>query len=568
MMDVKEECMNMTKDNVLEKMKIKHNHISFNLSQIDALKNIQLFQLDSLEKFNSLIKNGFLYYEYIHAIAPSFDLDQDHPYNGYRTLLNVYECCLVYCNQILDSASRQQVSVCEEDLVAAYEVLHTGTRLLEFSKTLYESTSRKSLFLHDEKVTEILEAEFEDVSRAPFYGKCTGLYYPSGFRYLLEGMMIAVASFGHAYYSVGNLIRKSVVLCSNFVKYSSNRAGRGQFLVKLDKEVLVDFPKFIMSNVEKMSNFFFTLVKPHLNVDATITMPQRSFSLPKEKELGYAHIEPVEPITCRHLSMFHREKSKSSGKPLSPLLIIYIHGGYITLSTSQSEVFLREWAQKLEAPTYSIDYTLGPDAGHPEQGEEVYFAYAWALSHLEELGSTGERIVVLADSAGGMLAVNLTQKCVKEDIRKPDGLVLLYPHLHTYSWSPSNLLTLIDPLLFYGILKLGINTIFSEKQQKNKGDPCLNPFIVSSSMLSEMPPTMLISTDIDPTLDDAVEFARLLRSSGILVDLHIFEGVPHGFPFWKHCSADCSVATNHCLQKIQQFISKHITPVISNGKHM
>ena len=64
-MDVKEECMNMTKDKILEKMKIKHNHTSFNLSQIDALKNIQLFQLDSLEKFNSLIKNGFLYYEFI-----------------------------------------------------------------------------------------------------------------------------------------------------------------------------------------------------------------------------------------------------------------------------------------------------------------------------------------------------------------------------------------------------------------------------------------------------------------------------------------------------------------------
>lgn len=74
---------------------------------------------------------------------------------------------------------------------------------------------------------------------------------------------------------------------------------------------------------------------------------------------------------------------------LNFLKIISIDGSY-----------LREWADKLDVPILSVDYRLAPKAAFPRALEEVFYAYCWALQNAELLGSTGENIVFVGDSAG------------------------------------------------------------------------------------------------------------------------------------------------------------------------
>ena len=66
-------------------------------------------------------------------------------------------------------------------------------------------------------------------------------------------------------------------------------------------------------------------------------------------------------------------------------------------------MYLRYWAKELQMPILSIDYSLAPKAPYPQAVNEVYFAYIWALKHLDQLGSTGEKICFSGDSAGWYL---------------------------------------------------------------------------------------------------------------------------------------------------------------------
>lgn len=107
----------------------------------------------------------------------------------------------------------------------------------------------------------------------------------------------------------------------------------------------------------------------------------------------------------------------------------------------------------MDVPVFSIDYSLAPEAPFPRGVDDCVFAYTWALHHLEELGTTGERIVVTGDSAGGNMLIAMTLKLKELGIRLPDLLVPVYPTtLVKTDISPSRLLSVMDPVLPIGVL--------------------------------------------------------------------------------------------------------------------
>jgi len=144
----------------------------------------------------------------------------------------------------------------------------------------------------------------------------------------------------------------------------------------------------------------------------------------------------------------------SSSTPNSPYLILHIHGGgFIAQSSKSHEIYLKPWCKELKIPIVSIDYSLAPEHAFPRGSEECFYVYAWCLLNKQSLGWTGEKIILVGDSAGGVLVTNIVQRAIKSEIRIPDALIPIYaPFQLTYSLSPSRLLSVMDPLLNLGIL--------------------------------------------------------------------------------------------------------------------
>lgn len=166
------------------------------------------------------------------------------------------------------------------------------------------------------------------------------------------------------------------------------------------------------------------------------------------------------PVQVRLISHDVREgmigegQTKNKVLPPSRGLLIHCHGGgFISQSSMSHDSYLREWAKELDVPILSIDYSLAPQAPFPRALEEVTYAYCWARKNHMLLGSTGERIVVAGDSAGGNLLMATTLRCINMGIPVPTGLFMAYsPMWLTVSPTPSRMLSLIDPLLPLGFI--------------------------------------------------------------------------------------------------------------------
>lgn len=107
----------------------------------------------------------------------------------------------------------------------------------------------------------------------------------------------------------------------------------------------------------------------------------------------------------------------------------------------------------MDVPILSIDYSLTPEAPFPRAFEDIFYTYCWILKNIEIVGSTGENIVFVGDSAGGNLNTACVLKCIEMGIKKPKGLFNAYtPFLVNFASTPARFLSLVDPLLPYGFI--------------------------------------------------------------------------------------------------------------------
>ncbi|XP_037675719.1 hormone-sensitive lipase isoform X2 [Choloepus didactylus] len=204
--------------------------------------------------------------------------------------------------------------------------------------------------------------------------------------------------------------------------------------------------------------------------------------------------------------------------PRSRYLVVHIHGGGFVAQTSKShEPYLKSWAQELGAPIISIDYSLAPEAPFPRALEECFYAYCWAVKNCTLLapallhcqppglcsshsssssdltlhiqgpgkklrwsrvgscprtqGSTGERICLAGDSAGGNLCFTVSFRAAAYGVRVPDGIMAAYPATMLQSTaSPSRLLSLIDPLLPLSVLSKCVSA-YAGGETEDLSDP-------------------------------------------------------------------------------------------------
>lgn len=208
----------------------------------------------------------------------------------------------------------------------------------------------------------------------------------------------------------------------------------------------------------------------------------------------------------------------------------------------------------------SIDYSLAPEAPFPRAVEEVFYVYCWALKNLDALGTTGEKIVLVGDSAGGNLATTCVINAIDLGIERPDGLLVAYgAFVMNVVKSPSRFMGLLDLYLqwscavklmaSYGQGKpasdfLGSTTHFCTKGEHVNGIPVapanqyayeiskdylLTPYWTPEEILTEFPSTAIISMTTDPCLDECIEFSKKLKRLSVDVHLDSLGKLPHGF---------------------------------------
>jgi acetyl esterase/lipase len=70
-------------------------------------------------------------------------------------------------------------------------------------------------------------------------------------------------------------------------------------------------------------------------------------------------------------------------------------------------VYLLQMAYHTQAPVFSVNYTLAPEAQHPMQLHQCLTAYFWARANAAYLGWKGGHALFIGDSAGGNLVTSM-----------------------------------------------------------------------------------------------------------------------------------------------------------------
>jgi hormone-sensitive lipase len=286
---------------------------------------------------------------------------------------------------------------------------------------------------------------------------------------------------------------------------------------------------------------FYSVVCPSIVVSKVVFLPRlqtddhstQHFALQWDKRPTHV---PIRVICGEPMPRLEEFDPSDCCKPPKPVqfyeLIIHIHGGgFVSMSSSSHQSYTRQWAKKLQAPIISIDYRLAPRHKYPAAVDDVWDAYIWLIQHAEsELGIRPNRVVLVGDSAGGNLALAITNRAIECGHRAPDGLLLAYPAvtLDCHAFSHSLMLSLEDMLLPHTFLKMCVDSYVRQTDDPST-DYYLSPLVTPHANLLRFPRTRLISGTKDPLHDDCLRFLERLVLAGVDAKATEYEGLLHGF---------------------------------------
>ncbi|XP_062967766.1 hormone-sensitive lipase isoform X1 [Cynocephalus volans] len=424
------------------------------------------------------------------GMAHLFDLDAETPANGYRSLVHTARCCLAHLlhkSRYVASNRRSIFFRTSHNLaeLEAYLAALTQLRALAYyAQRLLATNQPGGLFFEgDEGLTADFLREYVTLHKGCFYGRCLGFQFTPAIRPFLQTISIGLVSFGEHYKrnETGLGVTASSLFTSG--RFAIDPELRGAEFERIIQNLDVHFWKAFwnITEIEVLSSLA-NMASATVRVSRLLSLPPEAFEMPLTADPTLtvtispplAHTGPG-PIFVRLISYDLREGQdseelsslvKSEGQrslelrprpqqaPRSRFLIVHFHGGGFVAQTSKShEPYLKSWAHELGAPILSIDYSLAPEAPFPRALEECFFAYCWAIKHCALLGSTGERICLAGDSAGGNLCFTVSLRAAAYGVRVPDGIMAAYPATMLQSAaSPSRLLSLVDPLLPLSVL--------------------------------------------------------------------------------------------------------------------
>ena len=207
-------------------------------------------------------------------------------------------------------------------------------------------------------------------------------------------------------------------------------------------------------------------------------------------------------------------------------IILYFHGGgWVTGDLNTYDASDRALATQAHAMVLSVGYRLAPENRFPAAHDDAFAAYRWLLANAAGLGADPRRIAVAGESAGGNLAINVSMAARDAHMRMPVHQLLIYPVAGTDTGTPSYIANKdAVPLGRDDVLWYVNNTIRSKADLQ---DPRLD--LIGHADLHNLPPTTIISAEIDPLESDGTFLTYKLQAQGVAVDRQLYGGTTHEF---------------------------------------
>jgi acetyl esterase/lipase len=201
-------------------------------------------------------------------------------------------------------------------------------------------------------------------------------------------------------------------------------------------------------------------------------------------------------------------------------ILINVHGGaFVCCARTESHSESVPIASLGKITVVSVDYRQAPEYMFPAASVDVAAVYRELLKTYKP-----KNIGIYGCSAGGLLTAQSVAWFQKEGLPLP-GAVGMFCDGAAY-WTEG------DSGATGSAMGWGSETDTSEKNPYFKNTPLNDPLafpVRSVEVMSRFPPSLLIAGTRDVALSSVVYTHSILVAQGVDADLHVWEGVGHGF---------------------------------------
>lgn len=205
-----------------------------------------------------------------------------------------------------------------------------------------------------------------------------------------------------------------------------------------------------------------------------------------------------------------------------PAVMFYHGGGFVIGDLDSHHSLCTEIAAELDMPVIAVDYRLAPEHPFPAAPDDCEAASRWVAANSAALGREITGLIPTGDSAGGNLAIVVTQALVEEPAAVP---VIMQVPIYPLSDDKPDHQSFLDFAEGY-LLTADTMQWFGNAYQAVTGHKRAYPIYGEHSTT---PPTVLVTAGLDPIRDSGrVYGAELIRAGAEVVFLEM-KGTIHGF---------------------------------------
>ena len=244
------------------------------------------------------------------------------------------------------------------------------------------------------------------------------------------------------------------------------------------------------------------------------------------------------------------------GKRDQPIILYFHGGGWVTGDLNTYDASDRALAAQAHAKVLSVAYRLAPEARFPAAHDDAFASYRWLLANAAGLGADPRRIAVAGESAGGNLAINVSIAARDARIKPPVHQLLIYPVAGTDTGTPSYIADRDAVPLGRADVLWYVNNVV--RSPADLADPRLD--LIGHADLRRLPPTTVISAEIDPLQSEGTFLTSKLQGQGTPVDLRLYGGTTHEFFGMGNVVARAKDAEAYAAQELDTTFDKIGSP--------
>lgn len=218
------------------------------------------------------------------------------------------------------------------------------------------------------------------------------------------------------------------------------------------------------------------------------------------------------------LRVYDAQETRTSG----PVMVFFHGGGFVIGDLQTYHSVCTYFAKQLDIPVIAVDYRLAPEHPFPAAPDDCEAAARWVAANGAALGLNIAGLVLCGDSAGGNLAISVTQSLMAKPAAVP--VIAQFP-LYPVTDGTANSGSMQEFADGY-LLTKDVMDWFMEQYKPVSGDLRSDVILGDHAV---MPPTLVFTAGLDPLRDQGRAYAEALKSAGVRVIHGEAAGNIHGF---------------------------------------